>query len=69
MVVRVILGYDWFVWIPSISVILPYLLSIYSYIYRSPKVQYNRSMLRNIPLSIYYPTHMMELDNNVIIPN
>ena len=34
MVVRVILGYDWFVWIPSISLILSYLLPMYFYIYR-----------------------------------
>uniref|UniRef100_A0A0E0IHR7 Uncharacterized protein n=1 Tax=Oryza nivara TaxID=4536 RepID=A0A0E0IHR7_ORYNI len=41
MVVRATLGYDWFVWIPSIYVILLYLFPMYSYIYRPPEAQYS----------------------------
>lgn len=59
MVVRVILRYDWFVWTPSIYIIIPYLLSIYSYIYRPTETQYNQSTLHNILLSLYYPTKIL----------
>ena len=64
MVVRVILGYDWFVWISSISVILPYLLPMYSYIYRPPRLNTMCPTLRSIPLPILSNIQIQSLDPN-----